>query len=89
MKKPNWYTDNKIELILNDSVVEIDKNSKEVKTQSGIAISYDKLLIATGANAFIPPITGSDKKDVFTIRKIKDACNCNRNSNKHSTNTCE
>ena len=33
---------------------------------------YDKLLIATGARAFIPPIKGMDRKGVFTLRPLED-----------------
>lgn len=34
--------------------------------------SYDKLVIATGAKANIPPIKGVDGKNVFILRNIKD-----------------
>ena len=34
--------------------------------------SYDKLLIATGARAFIPPVKGLDRKGVFTLRPLED-----------------
>ena len=37
--------------------------------------SYDKLVIATGARAEKPTITGSDKKNVFTLRSISDMKN--------------
>ncbi len=33
---------------------------------------YDKLLIATGARAFVPPIKGMDSKGVFTLRPLED-----------------
>jgi NADPH-dependent 2,4-dienoyl-CoA reductase/sulfur reductase-like enzyme len=33
---------------------------------------YDKLLIATGARPFVPPIKGMDKKGVFTLRPLED-----------------
>lgn len=35
--------------------------------------SYDELIIATGASAVLPPISGADKKGVFTVRKVDDA----------------
>lgn len=34
--------------------------------------NYDKLILATGARAFIPPIENVDKSNVFTVRKIED-----------------
>ena len=33
---------------------------------------YDKLLIATGARAFVPPIKGMENKGVFTLRPLED-----------------
>ncbi|WP_020072493.1 FAD-dependent oxidoreductase [Faecalispora sporosphaeroides] len=33
---------------------------------------YDKLVIATGARATIPPIKGADSRHVFTLRNIND-----------------
>jgi len=35
-------------------------------------ISYDKLILATGAQPFIPPIRGVKKRGVFTLRNIQD-----------------
>jgi len=34
--------------------------------------SYDKLLIATGARAVVPPIPGVDSEGVFTLRSLAD-----------------
>lgn len=34
--------------------------------------TYDKLVIATGASAVVPPIKGTEKKHVFTLRNIGD-----------------
>jgi nitrite reductase (NADH) large subunit len=73
IKKGNWYSENRLELILNDGVVNIDKADKSITTESGKKISYDKLLLATGSNSFVPPITGADKEGVFTLRRIRDA----------------
>ena len=73
IKTDQWYVENNIDLILNDAAVEIDIDLKSVKTQSAKSIPYDKLLLATGANSYVPPIPGSDKEGVFTLRRFKDA----------------
>lgn len=73
IKKDNWYQKNQIDLILNERAIEIDINKKIVNTQSGLNISFDKLLLATGANSFVPPILGAEKTGVFTLRRFKDA----------------
>jgi nitrite reductase (NADH) large subunit len=73
MKKDNWYKTNEINLLLYDQVLDIDVESKLVRTSSGKSLKYDRLLLATGANAFVPPIPGSDKPGVFSVRRISDA----------------
>ncbi|MEK7712939.1 MAG: FAD-dependent oxidoreductase [Nitrospirota bacterium] len=71
--KDAWYEKNNIKLLLNTPVSEIDKNKKDVITHSGHILKYDTLLIAAGGLSFVPPIPGSDKKRVFTLRTLKDA----------------
>jgi nitrite reductase (NADH) large subunit len=68
-----WYEDQKIKLVLNTKIADIDKNHKEVVTASGERQAYDKLLLATGSNSFVPPIKGADKKGAFTLRHLQDA----------------
>ncbi len=71
--KDEWYEKNNIKLLLNTPASEIDKEKKEIIIPSGHRLKYDKLLIATGGLSFVPPIPGSDKQGVFTLRTIKDA----------------
>lgn len=59
--------------MLNTAVSSVDKDKKQVITAHGRAIAYDKLLLATGGISFVPPIPGSDKQGVFTLRTIRDA----------------
>ncbi len=42
-------------------------------TADGTTRSYDKLLIATGANAFVPPVEGYDSPNAYTMRTMRDA----------------
>ncbi|HSP47289.1 MAG TPA: FAD-dependent oxidoreductase [Clostridiaceae bacterium] len=35
--------------------------------------TYDKLVIATGARSFVPKMEGVEKKNVFTLRNVKNA----------------
>ena len=34
---------------------------------------YDKLVLATGASPFIPPVPGTDLKNIFTVRSVVEA----------------
>ncbi len=72
-KKEKWYRDRNIDLHLNLRVVGADPEKKTISTVNGQTFPYDRLLIATGSHSFIPPITGSDKNGVFSLRSIKDA----------------
>jgi nitrite reductase (NADH) large subunit len=71
--KREWYEKNNIRLLMNTTADKIDKEKKEVVTSKGERFRFDRLLIATGGFSFVPPITGSDKKGVFTLRTIRDA----------------
>ncbi|MDB5258229.1 MAG: nirB [Chitinophagaceae bacterium] len=67
-----WYTKNNIQLILSDPVSQIDPVRKTVTSMKGVVVSYDKLIMATGSAAFVPPIPGSEKDGVFVYRTIED-----------------
>lgn len=45
---------------------------KDLTTGDIFTDHYDKLVIATGAKANIPPIKGADARHVFTLRNIND-----------------
>jgi len=68
MTPDGGLTDNNIELII-DEAISIDREGKQIKMKSGEDVTYDKLILATGANPLVLPIPGLDKKNVFTIEK--------------------
>lgn len=72
-RKEDWYREQDIELVLNSRIVAADPEAKEVRTEDNRAYNYDTLLVATGSHSFVPPIKGSDKPGVFTLRDIRDA----------------
>ena len=73
IKKDTWYAENRIDIVLNTTVTDIDVPGKRVISSDSSAIKYDRLLIATGGLSFVPPIPGADKKGVFTLRTLNDA----------------
>lgn len=61
--------------LLKGKATQVDKKNKVVRygDEKGTAkISYDKLVFATGARAFIPPIKGTELKNVFSLRTSED-----------------
>ena len=53
--------------------VRIDAAAKTVSFANGETVSYDKLVIATGAVPFVPDVPGTDLSGVFTMRTPDDA----------------
>ncbi len=53
-----WYADNTITLHAGRRITRIDKHAKRVYADDGTGTPYDKLIIATGSRAFVPPIPG-------------------------------
>ena len=53
--------------------VSVDAAAKTVTFANGEAVSYDKLVIATGAVPFVPNVAGTDLPGVFTMRTPDDA----------------
>ncbi|WP_139851210.1 nitrite reductase large subunit NirB [Acinetobacter pullicarnis] len=61
-----------IDLRLNCKATAIDCANKTVSTEDGARFDYDKLVIATGSYAFVPPIQGNDRDNCFVYRTIED-----------------
>ncbi|MDD2427789.1 MAG: FAD-dependent oxidoreductase [Eubacteriales bacterium] len=72
LKKQQWFEDNHINILLNKTVIGIDTANKKVKLEDGSDVPFTKLIIASGAEVFVPPFPGRDKKGVFTLRHLKD-----------------
>jgi len=72
-KKETWYQEQRIDLRLNTRITELDTAGKRLTTDSGEALTFDRLLLATGSHSFLPPIEGIDQQGVFSLRHIKDA----------------
>lgn len=67
-----------LDIRLRHNVVGIDAEAQTVtvETDSGTEkIDYDELILAPGANAFVPPISGIDSPRVSTLRTVDDAVN--------------
>jgi len=69
----DWHVRQKIDIRLGTAVRKIRPESREVELDDDRRESYDVLLIANGALSFVPPIKGTDKRGVFTLRTLDDA----------------
>jgi nitrite reductase (NADH) large subunit len=69
----SWYEERGIRIHLGTEVTAIDKERHRLKLEDGSEMTYDRLLLATGARPFVPPVEGTDKEGVFALRTLEDA----------------
>jgi len=68
-----FYAENDVRL-LHAAAVKVDTKRKQVVLSDGSRIPFDKLLIAAGSSAFVPPLEGLDTvKDKCTFMCLDDA----------------
>ena len=75
MRTPDDYKNKNIDVIVEAEVTAVDSKVKTVTYQKDgeeTVLDYDKLVLATGGNPFIPPMQGVDLDGVFRIRNIDD-----------------
>jgi nitrite reductase (NADH) large subunit len=83
-KKQGWYTEKEISLKLSTRITEADAGARNVHTANGETLTYDRLLLANGSRPFMPPVKGSELKNVFTIHTVKDVRRITRAAQKIS-----
>ena len=62
-----------VDIRLGARVTSIDRLKKTVTVNDNEILSYDKLVLAPGANPFKPDIKGIDNPKIFTVRTLNDA----------------
>lgn len=73
LRTDEFYGEHDIHLIKNETVVEMDTGKKTVTLGSGGTVSYDALLLATGAEPVRLTIPGATLPHVRTLRTLADA----------------
>ena len=73
-----FWNAKRIKALVNTEVTKIDRDNKNVEyknllTGETASLPYDKLIIATGATPFKPPVPGVDLKGVTTLQSMADA----------------
>ena len=67
-----------VKVFTQHKLTSIQPDEKTVKVtdltnDSELTVKYDNLVLATGANPFVPPTEGAENKGVFTVRTPDDA----------------
>ena len=79
-----FYEESGVKAHFGDPVSRIDRDAKQVVTETGREYSYDKLVMATGSYPFVPPIPGKDRDNCLTYRTIDDLGEINAQAQKSS-----
>jgi 3-phenylpropionate/trans-cinnamate dioxygenase ferredoxin reductase component len=73
IKAEAFYDANRIALLRGVTASAIDRSTAELVLQDGGRLSYDHLVLATGARNRIPPIPGLESADVLELRTLAHA----------------
>ena len=57
---------------LGERAAAIERNARTVLTTTGHRTPYDKLVLATGSQPFVPPLPGRDRSGCYVYRTIED-----------------
>ena len=76
-RTPEEFRESGVEIHTKHEVIDVDFSSKKLKVKNLITNeileeSYDKLMIASGARAIIPPIKNIDLENVVTLKSMDD-----------------
>lgn len=62
-----------VDIKMGAEVTQIDRKTKTVTVNNSEVLSYDKLVLAPGAQPFKPDIEGINSSKIFTVRMLQDA----------------
>ena len=68
-----WYEDFNVTCWLNTQVTDVDSTAQQVTLGTGETLAYDRLILTTGSQSFVPPIDGFGMPGTFVLRTADDA----------------
>ena len=73
LRDPSYFADLNVRFMPDSAVVAVDPTKAIVTLESGETIQYEKLLLATGADATVPPFPGIETVPYQVVRTLGDA----------------
>lgn len=73
LARTEWFADNRAELVLGARVAGIDAAARAVRLADGGRWTYDRLLLATGAEPAVPRVEGLERGGYHVLRTLDDA----------------
>jgi nitrite reductase (NADH) large subunit len=80
----SWYSDRGVEVWLNTRALGVDRHNRVVQLGTGETLEYDKLILANGSRAFVPPIEGFGLAGTGVLRKADDAVRIRAFAQRHA-----
>ena len=76
-RTPEQFKESGVEIHIKHEVIDVDFSNKKLKvknleTNEILEENYDKLMIASGARAIIPPIKNINLENVVTLKSMDD-----------------
>jgi NAD(P)H-nitrite reductase large subunit len=72
-RPPDFCEKHGVEAILGVAASRLDLEKRCLELEDGRALSWDRLLLATGGRPTVPPIAGGDHEGIFTFTTLADA----------------
>ena len=73
LRPETFYTQHQIDLLAGEIVTEIDRTERQLRLASGSALSWDHLILATGARFRPLAVPGAELDGVLPLRTLADA----------------
>ena len=73
LRPPEWYQQNKIDLLTSRQVVRVKPDTRSVELDDGRRLEYGALLLATGASPIRLDIPGAELPHVRYLRTLRDS----------------
>jgi apoptosis-inducing factor 3 len=73
LRLPNYYTEQRIDLLLRSRVSALDVRQKQVQLEGGKIIPFEALLMATGAEPIKLTVPGASDSQLYYVRTFADS----------------
>jgi NADPH-dependent 2,4-dienoyl-CoA reductase/sulfur reductase-like enzyme len=73
LRSPDFYREQRIDLVLNSRVSLLDVQRKSVQLDNGRSYAFDSLLLATGADPVRLPVAGAADSQLYYLRSFSDS----------------
>ena len=72
LREPSDFKEMNADFLAGEEVISLDTDGRKAVCASGHKIGYEKLLLATGADAAVPPFKGIDSVPYMVVRTLDD-----------------